>query len=82
MIRRLTDTYFVKYSMVVAGIRTNGVEKDVERNGSGVFGISEYNINVVAGIRKLLEEELKAEYQYYDTAPYVKSLTIIDIRPL
>lgn len=82
MIRRLTDTYFVKYSMVVAGIRTNGVEKDVERNGSGVFGISEYNVSIVSGIRKLLESELEVEYQHYDTLPYIRSLTIIDIRPL
>ena len=82
MVRRLTDTYFVKYSMVVAGIRTNGVEIDVNRNGSGVFGISEFELSVVSGIRKLLDGELRVEYQYYDTPPYVKSLTIIDITPL
>ena len=61
MARRLTDPYFVEYSMVVAGIRTNGVEKDVERNGSGVFVISEYDVSVVSGIHKLLDIELKAE---------------------
>ncbi len=82
MARRLTDTYFVKYSMVVAGIRTNGVEKDVERNGSGVFVISEYYVSVVSGIHKILDTELKAEYQHYDILPYIRSLTIIDIRPL
>lgn len=82
MARRLTDTYFVKYSMVVAGIRTNGVEKDVERNGSGVFVLSECEVYVLSGIRKLLDLELQGEYNQYDRLPYVKSLTIIDIRPL
>lgn len=82
MARILTDTYFVKYSMVVAGIRTNGVEKDVERNGSGVFVISEYSVSVTSEIHKILELELKGEYPYYDIPPYIKSLTIIDIRPL
>lgn len=81
MERRLTDTYFVKYSMVVAGIRTNGVEKDVERNGSGVFVIDEYD-SIIYGIKKILDMELRAEYRFYDTTPYVSKLSIKEIRPL
>lgn len=81
MARRLTDTYFVRYSMTINGIRTDGVKKDVNRDGVGVFVIDEYD-SIISGIIKILDMELRAEYHFYDTVPYISNLSIKEIRPL
>lgn len=81
MARRLTDTYFVRYSITIAGIRTDGVEKDVNRDGVGIFVIDEYD-SIISGIEKILDMGLRAEYRFYDITPYVSKLSIKEITPL
>lgn len=81
MARRLTDTYFVRYSITITGIRTNGVEKDVNRDGAGVFEIDQYE-SIIFGTRKVLDMELRAEYRFYDYVPYISKLSIKEITPL
>ena len=83
MARRLTDTYFVEYTMEISGILVNGKEQSrVKRNGKGLFVISENDLSIIIGIKKILNLQLVAEYNFYDTPPSVSDLTIIDIRPL
>lgn len=81
MARRLTDTYFVRYSIKIAGISTNGVEKDVNRDGAGVFEIDD-NDSIIYGIEKTLNMSLRAAYHFYDYAPHVSNLSIKEIIPL
>lgn len=83
MVRRLTDTYFVEYTMEISGLRVNGVEQISEkRDGRGIFVISEHDLSIIIGIKRILNLQLIAEYNLYDEAPHVSDLTIIDIRPL
>lgn len=84
MARRLTDTYFVKYSMETVRMRMNsedGKDDVVESNGSGIFIIDE-NESIGSAINRNLTESLRAQYYHSDILPYIKSLTIIEITPL
>ena len=81
MARRLTDTYFVRYSIKITGIRTNGVEKDVMIDGTGVFEIREYD-SIIYGITNTLNKELQEAYPLYHIKPYVSKLSIKEITPL
>lgn len=82
MARRLTDTYFVKYTMEISGVRKNNVEIKKEIDGEGIFVISEYDVYVTEAIKKSLNLQLRSEYCHYDYSPFVSNLIIKDIRPL
>lgn len=83
MARRLTDTYFVEYTMEISGGFVNGREQvRVKRYGKGLFVISENDESIIIGIKNILNLQLIAEYNFYDKVPRVSDLTIIDIRPL
>lgn len=84
MVRRLTDTYFVKYSMEVVRMHMNNEYREdnvVKSNGSGIFIIDQYE-NISSSIQRHLGESLRAKYYHSDILPYIRSITIIDIRPL
>lgn len=84
MARRLTDTYFVKYSMVVVRMHINSEDREdevVESNGSGIFIIDQYE-SVSSSIQKSLEASLRAQYYHSDILPYIRSLTYTEITPL
>lgn len=81
MARRLTEIYFVRFSIKVKYYQEDLETIIEEKDGSGIFEIKETE-SIICSIRQSITNELRMKECYSKRIPYITEITIKNITPL